>query len=135
MAQLKSTVVAGSLRVTDTTYTNDLMISAMKEPHMTLIGPSSGSTNAAPTWRKLEAADIASGTLPIERGGTGKTTAADAWTNLGGGASGKHPDTFFVKAISSTDNNIPRFDSTGGQLQSSRMSINDNGLITLSYNG
>lgn len=29
------------------------------------------------------------GTLPIAQGGTGKTTAADAWTALGGGAAGK----------------------------------------------
>lgn len=31
----------------------------------------------------------ASGTLPISHGGTGATTAADAWTALGGGAIGK----------------------------------------------
>lgn len=32
---------------------------------------------------------LVTGTLPISRGGTGKTTAADAWTALGGGAIGK----------------------------------------------
>ena len=39
-----------------------------------------------------------SGTLPIARGGTGKTSAADAWTALGGGASGKHADSYFALA-------------------------------------
>ena len=36
--------------------------------------------------------------LPIASGGTGKTTAAAAWTALGGGASGKHPDNYFALA-------------------------------------
>lgn len=35
------------------------------------------------TWRALSATDITSGTLPISRGGTGATTAADARTKLG----------------------------------------------------
>jgi hypothetical protein len=38
------------------------------------------------------------GTIPITQGGTGKTTAADAWTALGGGASGKHADSYFALA-------------------------------------
>lgn len=38
------------------------------------------------------------GTLPIAQGGTGKTNAADAWTALGGGASGKHADSYFALA-------------------------------------
>lgn len=35
------------------------------------------------------------GTVAIDHGGTGKTTAAEAWTALGGGASGKHADSYF----------------------------------------
>ena len=46
------------------------------------------STNGALQW----------GTLPIAQGGTGKTSAAEAWTALGGGASGKHDDNYFAKA-------------------------------------
>lgn len=38
------------------------------------------------------------GTLEIGNGGTGKTTAAEAWTNLGGGASGKHAENYYALA-------------------------------------
>lgn len=38
------------------------------------------------------------GALPIAQGGTGKTSAAAAWTALGGGASGKHADSYFALA-------------------------------------
>lgn len=38
------------------------------------------------------------GTVAIEHGGTGKTTAAEAWTALGGGDSGKHADSYFALA-------------------------------------
>lgn len=38
------------------------------------------------------------GILPIAQGGTGTTTAAAAWTALGGGESGKHPDSYFALA-------------------------------------
>lgn len=38
------------------------------------------------------------GTLPIEYGGTGTTTAAKAWTALGGGESGKHPEGYYALA-------------------------------------
>ena len=102
------------------------------------------STGGAPGWQATangaayatsENGALTFGALPIAQGGTGKTSAADAWTALGGGASGKHANSYFVKAITSTDTNIPRFDGTGGQLQSSRMSINDTGVISVSYNG
>lgn len=71
------------------------------------------------------------GTLPIAQGGTGTTTAADAWTALGGGASGKHADSYFIKAITSTDNAIVRFDSTAGQIQNSTTTIDDNGNLSI----
>lgn len=45
------------------------------------------------------------GTLPIAQGGTGKTSAAEAWTALGGGASGKHDDSYF--ALASHGNHVP----------------------------
>lgn len=50
------------------------------------------STNGALTF----------GTLPIAQGGTGKTNAADAWTNLGGGASGKHAEDYYVNRSGDT---------------------------------
>lgn len=113
MAQLKSTVVAGSLRVTDTTYTNDLVINATKTARYVLAAPTS---NGAPTFRALTNADvglgnventklstwagssnittlgtIATGTwnataIAVAKGGTGATTAANARTNLGLGS-------------------------------------------------
>lgn len=46
-----------------------------------LAGPSSGTTAAAPTFRSLVAADLP--TVPLTKGGTGATSAADARANLG----------------------------------------------------
>lgn len=60
MAQLKSTVVAGSLRVTDTTYTNDLVVSGSKTARHALIAPTS---DGAPTWRALTNADVGLGNV------------------------------------------------------------------------
>ena len=54
------------------------------------------------------------GTLPIAQGGTGKTNAADAWTALGGGASGKHADSYFALAShnhAASDINSGTFDA------------------------
>ena len=45
------------------------------------------------------------GTVAITNGGTGKTTAAEAWTALGGGDSGKHADSYF--ALASHGNHVP----------------------------
>lgn len=50
--------------------------------------------------------------LPIASGGTGKTTAAAAWTALGGGASGKHPDNYF--ALASHTHSYAGSSSAGG---------------------
>ena len=54
------------------------------------------------------------GTLPIAQGGTGKTSAAEAWTALGGGASGKHADSYFALAShnhAASDINSGTFDA------------------------
>ena len=69
MAQLKSTVVAGSLRVTDTTYTNDLVISGSKTARYALIAPTSAG---APTWRALTNADVGLGNV--------ENTKLSTWT-------------------------------------------------------
>lgn len=83
MAQLKDSVITGSLRVTDTTYTNDLIISASKTKNKFLGTPS--NADGVPTFRTLETSDIptisitdkTSGTLTVARGGTGITTATN----------------------------------------------------------
>lgn len=82
MASLKDTVISGSLRVTDTTYTNDLIIGASKTKNQFLGTPY--NADGAPTFRALNTADIptlsitdkTSGTLTVARGGTGLTTAS-----------------------------------------------------------
>ena len=56
--------------------------------------------------------------VTIAQGGTGKTTATEAWTALGGGASGKHADSYF--ALSGHTHNAATtaaagFVSTGAQ--------------------
>lgn len=65
------------------------------------------------------------GALPIAQGGTGKTTAAAAWTALGGGASGKHADSYFALAShglhvpetgTSNNNKFLKAGSTAGSL-------------------
>ena len=43
-----------------------------------------------------------SGTLAIAQGGTGKTTASEAWTALGGGDSGTHSDNYYALASHGT---------------------------------
>lgn len=70
------------------------------------------------------------GIVDISHGGTGATSAADAWIALGGDASGKHADSYFVKAITSTDNAIVRFNGTSGQVQNSGVTIDDSNNIT-----
>ena len=44
------------------------------------------------------ASNLITDILPISKGGTSATTATAAWTALGGGASGKHPDSYFALA-------------------------------------
>ena len=51
------------------------------------------------------------GTVGIDHGGTGKTTAAEAWTALGGGASGKHADNYY--ALAGHDHTISLAEDTG----------------------
>lgn len=60
MAQLKDTVITGSARVTDTTYTQDLVVSGTKTARYALIAPTS---DGAPTWRALTNADVGLGNV------------------------------------------------------------------------
>lgn len=71
------------------------------------------------------------GTLGIANGGTGKTSASEAWTALGGGASGRHADSYFVQSVNSTDNAIVRFNGEAGQVQNSTSTIDDNGNLSV----
>ena len=50
----------GSLRVTDTTYTTDLIVSGSKTARYALIAPTS---DGAPTWRALTNADVGLGNV------------------------------------------------------------------------
>lgn len=65
------------------------------------------------------------GTLSIEHGGTGETTAAEAWTALGGGASGKHADSYF--ALASHGNHVPTTETANN----ARFLRNDNSWQTV----
>lgn len=56
------------------------------------------------------------GTIPVTQGGTGATTAADARTNLGVGASGTHADSYF--ALASHTHNYAGSSSAGGAANS-----------------
>lgn len=60
MAQLKDTIITGSLRVTDTTYTTDLILSGSKTARYALIAPTS---DGAPTFRALTNADVGLGNV------------------------------------------------------------------------
>ena len=75
------------------------------------------------------------GTLPIAQGGTGKTSASEAWTALGGGASGKHADSYFALAShnhAASDINSGTFDLariptiTNAKLANSKVTIAGN---------
>lgn len=103
MAQLKDSVVAGSLRVTDTIYGVTAQLSAIKIPTAsggnTLGSGTNGqiimtngtdvywSSTATPSAHNHAAGDITSGTLAIARGGTNASTTQGAKANLGLGTS------------------------------------------------
>ena len=72
MAQLKDSVVTGSLRVTDTVYSTDLVLNGSQIKNHVLAAPS--NANGAPTWRAIDAADLptaATDKLGIMKVGTG----------------------------------------------------------------
>ena len=72
-------------------------ITAVSATNAVVIGNSSSTTGAMQTVAAANGAFYSTGanvkpifgTLPIKQGGTGKTTATEAWTNLGGGSIGK----------------------------------------------
>ena len=72
------------------------------------------------------------GTLPIAQGGTGKTSAADAWTALGGGASGKHADSYFIKAITSVANRLVKFTDTSSTVASTGITVDSSNNLSTS---
>lgn len=76
---------------------------------LTLTGSITGNTPASNI----------TGVLGIAHGGTGKTTAADAWTALGGGASGKHADSYF--ALASHTHSYAGSSSVGGAATSANV--------------
>ena len=79
MALLKSTLIQGDARVTDTLYTNDLNLGTSTASQ---IVKTDANKNLI-TSSTIDVVSETTGTLPINRGGTNATTAADARTNLG----------------------------------------------------
>ena len=107
MAILKDSLVQGSMRVTDTLYSNKI--------------------NLADATASLSVFTDANKNLITK-------SAADTRAAIGVGASGTHADSYFVKAITSTDNSIVRFDGTAGQIQGGgKITLSDEGYLR-SYN-
>ena len=93
MAQLRDTVVAGSLRATDTLFSTTAQFQILRVPtssNGTTFGPGSNnnllkSNGTSVYWTTLVSSDIptisitdkTSGTLPVTRGGTGVTAIAN----------------------------------------------------------
>lgn len=124
MAQLKDSIVSGSLRVTDTTYTNDL-----------IIGNTTAPTIATNDYLILaDASDnnkILKGPILNTSNTTKWLTQAGTWTaptatDVG---LGNVTNDTQVKAIGSTDNVAVRFDGANGQIQGSRLTITDEGYF------
>ena len=61
MASLKDTIISGSLRVTDTIYTTDLLVSGSKTAKYVLAAPNAAA--GAPTWRALSNSDVGLGNV------------------------------------------------------------------------
>lgn len=102
MAQLKSSIVQGSLRVTDTTITNNLTVTGTTTAAYALIAPT--SSNGAPTWRALTKADISD--FP-----TSMTPASHTHGNItNDGKIGSAGKKYFV--IVGTDNKITTLSTT-----------------------
>ena len=69
MASLKDTVISGSLRVTDTTYTNDLILGKTYTARYVLAAP---TTDGVPSFRALTNADVGLGNV--------ENTKLSTWT-------------------------------------------------------
>ena len=110
-----------------------------------VIGNSTTATNAFQTVATASGAFYATsanakptfGALPIAQGGTGKTSASDAWAALGGGASGTHADSYFALAShgihvpdngTSNNNKFLKAGSTSGSVSWASLSKSDVGL-------
>lgn len=83
---------------------------------VTMLTSANYTSYAASASHNHAAGDITSGTLAIARGGTGATTAADARTKLGIGASGTHADSYF--ALASHTHSYAGSSSAGGSATS-----------------
>lgn len=75
-------------------------------------------------------ANVGSTTQPVYVTAAGVITAGTAI-----GAAAYHPDSFFIKAVASTDNAIVKFNGTGGQVQNTGVTINDSNAITANASG
>lgn len=70
-------------------------------------------------------ANVGSATQPVYVTAAGVITAGTAI-----GAAAYHPDSFFIKAVASTDNAIVKFNGTGGQVQNTGVIIDDSNHVT-----
>lgn len=73
--------------------------------------------------------DIGSATQPVYMTSNGVITAGTAL-----GTASQKAESYFVKAITSTDNAIVRFDGTSGQIQKSGITIDDSDNMTIGSN-
>lgn len=104
MAQLKDTVIAGSLRVTDTIYTNDLAVSASKTAKYVLAAPNAAA--GAPTWRALSNSDV--GLSNVENTKLSTWAGTSNITTVGTITSGTWRGTAIASAyIGSHGNHVP----------------------------
>lgn len=126
MAQLKNTVISGSLRATDTLAAQTAQFKILNAPttsNGTTYGPGSNgnflkSNGTSIYWVNLAAADIptisitdkTSGTLTVARGGTGATTAAGARTNLGLGSMATETAANYLKWRTTSEKSTELYD-------------------------
>lgn len=118
MAQLKSSVVQGSLRVTDTTYTNDLNISSVTASKIAKIDANKNLTSddlTASEIPNLSTDKLTSGTLGVARGGTGAASFTANSLIMSGSTT-----TAALTTRSITDNSSASAISTGTSIPTER---------------
>ena len=154
MAQLKDTVVSGSLRATDTLYSTTAQFQILRAPTVsngTTYGPGTNgnflkSNGTSVYWASLSISDIptlsiidkTNGTLTVARGGTGATDATGARTNLGLGSMATETAANYLKWHTTSGKSTELYDfgvyvNQGGAAQSGPTNNNYFALINIPY--
>lgn len=154
MAQLKDTVVSGSLRATDTLYSTTAQFQILRAPtasNGTTYGPGTNgnflkSNGTSVYWASLSTSDIptlsiidkTNGTLTVARGGTGATDATGARTNLGLGSMATETAANYLKWHTTSGKSTELYDfgvyvNQGGAAQSGPTNNNYFALINIPY--